>query len=145
MSKYMDTPHYRVNRFVSAVRVCTPAAKVISHLAGAFELTVEDLDTVVRDTAPLYTGEQVLLPLAAREEAFKLGMEHAAQRCDEEVHSGNALLREHPAVIPSQREAIERVVDAARGLAMTIRRFAADDEWRKAALAGEQIAEGATR
>lgn len=56
MSKYMDTPHYRVNKFVAAMRVCAPETKVISHLAGAFPLTVEDLDAVVRDSAALYTS-----------------------------------------------------------------------------------------
>lgn len=51
MSDYMDTPHYRVNQFVSALRVCDPKADVISHLAGAFPLRLADLEAVVREWA----------------------------------------------------------------------------------------------
>ncbi len=86
MSKYMDTPHYRVNRFVAAVRVCTPEAKVISHLAGAFALTVEDLDAVVRDSAFLYTGDVTDEDAAAIGRAFleKLPKSYCWNHCPTE-------------------------------------------------------------
>lgn len=62
---YMDSAHYRVNHFVSALRVCSPEADVISHLAGACPLRLADLEAVVRESAPLFTGDA---PKIARHE-----------------------------------------------------------------------------
>lgn len=57
---YMDTPHYRVNKFVSMVRVMGLSDRegriyVLNDIA----LTVNDLEAVVRESAPLFTGECV--------------------------------------------------------------------------------------
>lgn len=58
MTDYMDTPHYRVNKFVSTACVCVeredgrvPADGVLVSLCG-IPLTLGDLEAVVRASAP---------------------------------------------------------------------------------------------
>jgi hypothetical protein len=57
MTAYMDTPHYRVNKFVSTMRVLgsvkSGVKDVIYVAAGDILLSLDDLEAVVREASEL--------------------------------------------------------------------------------------------
>lgn len=57
-SDYMDSAHYRVNKFVSMVRVMGLSdSEGRIYVLNGIPLTVDDLEAVVRESAPLFTGD----------------------------------------------------------------------------------------
>lgn len=80
MSAYMDTAHYRVNKYVATMQVTRPTASRVHSWLG-IELRLDDLETVVREHAAMREA-------LAKADHFLLVIESAVRSADPQNYEG---------------------------------------------------------
>jgi uncharacterized protein (UPF0261 family) len=81
MSAYMDTAHYRVNRFAASVKVILPQREVIAAVVPGMELHTADLLAVVQEWAAMREA-------LAGTDRFLLVIESAVRNADPANYEG---------------------------------------------------------